>query len=165
MPILNNLSFSKFTTVLTTYSIGLLLAACQAQPGAIQTPIAEASTPPVQVGVTELAHVEPSPTPACTSLASDMTLSVTPLTPSTAQLEITGLQPGETPVLVYFSLASEERHRTNEEWSVETVDDQGHYSARLTNMQILKGNTINLWQLRVIHQLGVACTEVTLPST
>jgi hypothetical protein len=91
-----------------------------------------------------------------------MTLSVRPLSPTSVEVEIKGLEPGEK--LIFIAHAETSRYRSRiEGLPVAGADADGHFVTQIAGLGPLPGSTRNQWQIQVIHSRGVACTDVTLP--
>jgi hypothetical protein len=91
-----------------------------------------------------------------------MTFSVRPLSPTSVQIEIKGLEPGEK--LIFIAHAESSGHRTRiEGLPVAGADSDGHFVYQIGGLRLLPGSTRNQWQMQIIHSRGVACTDVILP--
>jgi hypothetical protein len=145
-------------------SLVLLLCACLAPSATIEPSTSGSGTPPVAVVNEEFPSPDPSPTPACTALPTGMTVSVTPVSSRSALTEMTGLQPGEIPVLIFEISSSGMGGSRLEERPIEAAGAEGNYSHVTQELYPLDDSSDNHWQVQVIHQMGVACSEVTLPS-
>ena len=108
----------------------------------------------------EIGTPAPTPTPAvCTPLPAHMTLRIIPLSATSFNLELTGLQENEELIIIVRGEAATESaeitwHRINDR----VVD--GRASERIT---LGLYDDIQYWQGKVIHALGVACFEFSLP--
>lgn len=135
-----------------------LTVGCQS---AITTQQTSSLTP--EVGLTVIKEPQPSPIPAtCTSLPDEMTLQVEPLGQTEALVELTGLQPGES-LLVIFMSTTPGYQTTLEHRPIEVVGQDGRFTYRRNNLTQAPQSEINGWEVKVIHAGGVACTEVILP--
>lgn len=104
---------------------------------------------------------EPSPTPAvCTPLPEGMALTVTPLTDTKVSLELTGLSPGESLYIIYRWDGIDGSTQI-EDYDLPPVGENGRYT-QTQNLQSPEAES-RIWQIKVIHRRGVACTEITLP--
>lgn len=118
---------------------------------------------PVQTdeGVTlQITTPEPSPTPAvCSPLPEGLTFTVTPISDAGVTMELTGLQPGEEPYLIFIQDRPDGEYRA-EEWGMEPADENGRFFYK-TNLSSSYENPD--WQIKVIHAHGVVCTEIKMP--
>ncbi len=131
-------------------------AGASAQPSAVPMPT-------VAVTKQTVTAPEPTPTPAtCTPLPAGMTMSVKPVSATSVQVEIKGLQPGETLIFIANAETSGYRNR-NEDRPVAGADLNGRFVYEIRGLRPLPGSTTNQWQIQVIHSRGVACADVTLP--
>jgi hypothetical protein len=151
------------------------LAACaQNEPeAALLTSQETPDTPPVAttpIAVTGVAvevtrsigTPEPGPTPVeCTSLSEGMTLTVVLAAGAMIHLELTGLQPGESPHLLFTQEKPDGLYQM-EEWGMSPVGEDGRftYTERLSSPYDYPD-----WQGKIIHARGVACFEFSLPLT
>ena len=138
------------------------LSACASSKTGANT---QQSTTPVQtVAVTtEVVTPGPSPTPViCTSLPKGMTLSVKPISSTSLQFEITGLQAGES-LIIILRAQSNGSTLQDEERPVLTAGPDGRFSYVLEGFTSPPPNNIKHWTIQVVHSGGVACTEVDLP--
>ncbi len=103
----------------------------------------------------------PFPTPViCTSLPKGMTLSAKPVSPTSLQLDITGLQPGESLILVLRSQGN--GHNVQMEGHpVLTAGPDGRFVYVVQGLSPPPGT--KHWTIQVVHSRGVACTDVVLP--
>ncbi len=157
---IRDVPMSKPLALLLIILAGLASACRPEGAGAIAQPSA-VPTPAVTVQVVTTA--EPTPTPAtCTSLPAGMTLSVKPLSPTSVEVEIKGLEPGEK--LIFIAHAETSGYRTRiEGLPVAGAEANGHFVYQIPGLGPLPGSTRNQWQIQVIHSRGVACVDVTLP--
>ena len=138
------------------------LSACASSKTGANT---QQSTTSVQtVAVTmEVVTLGPSPTPViCTSLPKGMTLSVKPISSTSLQFEITGLQAGES-LIIILRAQSDGNILQWEERPVLTADPDGRFAYVVEGFAPPPPNTIKHWMIQVVHSRGVACTEVDLP--
>lgn len=153
----------QFRYLIVTQIFAVLITACQPQPNAGEPPTAGTTNPPVEVMTQVFPPMNPTATPVCTSLPSDMTLSVTPTSPTSAQIEMTGLSPGEGIILIYYAEIPGQSSNRIEDMPVQTADTNGHFVYTAQGLSPLSGSTKNRWEIQIIHSRGATCTEVTLP--
>jgi hypothetical protein len=153
---------SKLLGLLLIVFAGLVSACRPEGAGAGGQPSA-VPMPTVAVTVQIVTAPEPTPTPAtCTSLPAGMTLSVKPVSATSVQVEIKGLEPGEKLIFIAHAETSGYRSRI-EGLPVAGADSDGHFVYQMGGLGPLPGSTRNQWQIQIIHARGVACTDVTLP--
>ncbi len=110
---IHRVRMSKLLALLLIVLAGLISACHVERAGSGGQPSAAPMPSPV-VTVQTVAAPEPTPTPAaCTSSPGGMTISVKPLSPTSAQVEIQGLEPGEK--LIFIARAETSVHRTRME--------------------------------------------------
>jgi hypothetical protein len=83
-------------------------------------------------------------------------------------VELTGLQPGEYPLLIiYRDLpgSDEQFYDVYKFMPAYPIGQDGKFSHREGGLEPLPGITSNFWVVQVIHMRGVACTGVSLPLT
>ncbi|MGH2544597.1 MAG: hypothetical protein ACRDIB_17530, partial [Ardenticatenaceae bacterium] len=90
-----------------------------------------------------------------------MGVTVVATSPTSAQLRLFGFRPGEKLVLVSFTEADGSSN-IHELSGVGPVDETGRFEWTLDGLRQLPDTERNHWKIRVIHERGVACAEVTL---
>jgi hypothetical protein len=106
--------------------------------------------------------MQPPPLPACTPMPAGMALTAT-VQSSGVVVEVTGLQPGERPT---FEYAHTPAGRPPERFSVipgEPVGVDGRAVDATWLRTTAMGSTPEIWDIRVVHVQGVACTQLLLP--
>lgn len=104
----------------------------------------------------------PPPTPLiCTPLLENMTFVVTPLSHTSLHIAITGLQPGEIPV-IRVQTQSMDGSFDLTVTSTQPVDGSGQYDHTVSNLELDSRQPPD-WHVIVTHAQGVACATVTLP--
>jgi hypothetical protein len=128
--------------------IALLLTGC----GLIRVEIPKEETP------------GPPPTPIlCAPLPENMTFQVTPLSATSLQIDMTGLQQGEIPV-VNIQAQTTDGGIDRKESSSQPIDATGQLTWTVSGMDFSSiGPQPPYWHVLVIHAQGVACTTITLP--
>lgn len=125
-----------------------------------------ACAPPVPVVIEEPMtepFVEPTPTPDCLH-AEGVTMEVRRIRDTTVALDVSGLQPGEKPTVIYStSIANKSSAMTEMYGFAEGADENGEFSIDLPGLVPLEGQTRATWDIRFIHARGVECATVTLP--
>ncbi len=116
--------------------------------------------PTVKVAV-EVVTPGSSPTPViCTSLSTGVTLSAKPVSSTSLQLEMSGLQPGENLTLILR--AQSDGHSVQmEAHPVQTTGPDGRFVYVVNGLSSPPGT--KHWTIQIVHSRGVACTEVDLP--
>jgi hypothetical protein len=135
----------------------LLLAACNAVTAdSLPTPI------PITVEVTRqlLPPVTPAPPVVCTPWPEGLLIEVEPTSDARAMVTIEGLQPGETPILVY-EIRGQYSGLVIEVGPISSVGTDGRFSYVQSGLRPEADGT-NQWTLKVIHARGVACQEFSL---
>jgi hypothetical protein len=132
--------------------------ACLVQAGA--TPVLIAEVP------VEEPFVEPTGTPGCQPSPA-VTLDVRRIDPSSVWLHASGLQPGETPRVIYGASAKGEGMYADLGEFRDGADQQGEFFMELSGLELgqtsLEGSYTATWDIRLIHARGVACATITLP--
>jgi hypothetical protein len=107
---------------------------------------------------------EPPPTPAlCTPLPENMTIQAIPLTFTSLEIIMTGLQSGEFPV-IRIQARTQDGSLELTETPSQPVNSLGQFSWVVHNLNFSSiGTKPPYWNILVIHTQGVACTTVTLP--
>lgn len=111
-------------------------------------------------------YVEPTGTPDCQP-SPEVALEVQKTGPRSVSLHASGLQPGETPRVIFG--ASTERFGAFGDTGVAVhgADEQGEFSLDLGALVLGYGSpdvpSSSTWDIRLIHARGVACTKITLP--
>jgi hypothetical protein len=141
----------------------MLFAACAACQTRALPPVYAAPPGTVEVTVQVLPPVTPSATPDCLA-AAGVTLAVQRLSDTKIVLHAAGLQPGEIPFVFYSTAISGVGGRRGEAWGfAKGADEHGEFSTDLTGLEPLEGQSAAIWDIRLVHRRGVACTVVTLP--
>lgn len=140
------------------YSFLALAALC----AACQVPTTQAN-PPVLVEVTIEAPVIPSATPACQP-ASGVTVEILPYSFNGVGIHITGLRPGESPTILWFTstVGVGSKGGTAGPFA-QGADSNGEFTTSINSLDPLPGQTHANWDIRVVHRRGVACASITLP--
>ena len=118
----------------------------------------------LSIEIPEEATPEPPPTPIlCTPLPGDMTFQVIPLSSTSLEIIMTGLQPGEIPLVTIEARTSDGSFHLEA-----TQNDPADASGQLDwIMAGLDFSTIGppppYWHVLVAHEQGVACATATLP--
>ena len=108
--------------------------------------------------------VEPSPTPpVCTPLPDGMTLMVEPISTDRAQVQLNGLQPGESLTVLFVAKPTATQSSELEIMLPGAVESDGSFIYQERGLSILSDAEENTWTVKVIHARGVACQEFTLP--
>ena len=130
----------------------------------IPTPAATTPQPTGQITAYIVPIEHPSPTPAiCTDLPGDAKLIVTPVSSTQIQIDLTGMQPGESLVFLFVAQPTPGHTGEIESRPQEVVGQDGSFTITEGSLTPLPGNTLNTWTVKVIHSRGVACQDVTLP--
>jgi hypothetical protein len=161
---LSNTWVSKLRWLILMMMPSLLLASCR--PGESVNEQIDLTPSPQVVAVTAVTEVNlatPTPTPECTPLPEGMTLSVIPMSSTTAQLNLSGLQPGETLAFVFYTEIDGNSSRIEIPSLPTPVNEKGQLEFLADGLHPLAGATTNHWNIQVVHSRGVACAEVTLP--
>lgn len=130
---------------------------------ACSTPDPAASTPVVEVAISEL-PVEPTATPACLHRPG-VIAEIEQIKDYSVMLHIAGLQPGEIPFVTYSTTSAsgnEKLYGTSGNF-VKGADEGGQFSFSLPGLRPLDDEASAAWDIRVIHARGVECAQVTLP--
>ena len=90
-------------------------------------------------------------------------MAVKPISSSSAQVEMKGLEPGETLTIIFKAEVPGRHFSQIEEHPAQQANANGYYSYEVSGLRALPGSTVNQWQIQIVHARGVACTEVTLP--
>ncbi len=115
-----------------------------------------------QAAVTrEVLPPQPSATPAvCTPLAAGMFLEIVPQSETAFTLNLTGFPPGDSLIFQLIGRISNEGAQL-ESMPVATVSSEGKFSSDAFDLGHF--GDIKIWQGKVIHSMGVACFDITLP--
>ena len=133
--------------VLVLLALTLFAAACQST----ATPIVIIDTPPV----------EANPIPACRHVEG-LTLDMRRMGDDQVRLNVSGLQPGEHPSLIYTTASTEVVSSKVEMYDVvEGADAEGRFSIILSGLRPLGDNSAT-WDVRLIHARGVECATITI---
>lgn len=131
----------------------LWLSACSIPPAIDQTDMV---TPRVEPPTITTA------TPDCQPAAGVM-LQVWRGGGTKVMLHATGLQPGENP-FVFYSTATGAGSMRGEAWNfAKGADEHGEFTIDLPGLQPVQGQSKVTWDIRLVHQRGVACASITLP--
>jgi hypothetical protein len=138
--------------------LGILLlpVACQA----VEPTVSVLEVPQVEP------YVEPTGTPDCQP-SQEVKLEVQKTGPRSVSLHASGLQPGETPRVIFG--ASTERFGAFGDTGIpeDGADEQGGFSLELGALVLGYGSpdapSSAVWDIRLIHARGVACAEISLP--
>ncbi len=90
-------------------------------------------------------------------------MSVKPTSSTSAMVEMQGLEPGETVVLIFKAEVPGRHFSQIEEQPVQPADANGYYAYEALGLRPLPGSTVNQWQVQAVHKRGVACSQVLLP--
>jgi len=146
----------------------LVLAACQSiETEQIPTELDDTTDPTVTTGViTEVVTLEPSGTPIiCDGEPGNVSVQVDAMTEMEVRVQIVGLQGGETPTLVFNRQNAPERGLVQISTTpLATAAPDSVYTYFQPNFPFTEGETSH-WELQVIHDAGVTCTEFTLTPT
>lgn len=105
---------------------------------------------------------KPPPTPLiCTPLPETMTFVVTPLSHTSLHIGMTGLQPGEIPI-VNVRAQTPDGSIDMTVTQTKPVDSTGQYDIIVSNLE-LDSTRPPYWHVIVTHSQGVACETVRLP--
>lgn len=105
--------------------------------------------------------VTPTPLPACDP-SSTVSIQIESIDEHEIILDLGGLTPGEQVFLVFEPVpVPQEGTIVLESAPVRPADARGHLQIRQSHLE--SDQQPNHWQVRVIHQNGVACKEFTLP--
>ena len=92
-----------------------------------------------------------------------MTFQVIPISHTSLQIIMTGLQPGEIPVVTVEARTTDGSVHL-EESSAQPIDASGQFNWTVNGLDF---STIGIpppyWHVLVAHEQGVACATVTLP--
>lgn len=135
----------------TIAATAMLIAACMAL--ATATPIREVP----RAGP----FIEPTATPVCQPFTG-VTLETHRIHASAVELQVSGLEPGDVPDVLYSTFSSN-GGTTGISRSVEGADENGEFSFNLTGLFPVEGQSSATWDIRVVHSRGVECTAITLP--
>lgn len=106
-------------------------------------------------------YISPTPLPECDP-QSKVTIQVHPINAHRAVFTMTGLKPGEYVHLVFEPIPIPDNGTTLIEADPASPADQ-FGTLQWDERQLDANQQPNTWQVRVIHQNGVACAEFTLP--
>jgi len=98
----------------------------------------------------------------CTALPGGMAVTISPVSFTSARVELSGLIPGEK-LTIYFFQSYMQRTRQITVYPTEVADQDGDFTIQEDSLRPLPGVAINSWTVKVIHSRGVACAEVALP--
>ena len=142
-----------------TAALALMLAACAT--------IREwFRPPPIEIYVTVVPGTGlpggPPTVLPCTALPASMALTAT-VQATGVMVEITGLQEGEFPTFRYLPAGSNRQSDGFEIIQGRPVGADGRAVDESWLRTTSTGNTAEVWEVRVLHARGVACTQVVLP--
>ena len=122
--------------------------------------------PPIQVPVTVMPGTGlpggPPTVLPCTTLPAGLALTAT-VQATGVQVEISGLQPGEYPTFQYLPAGS---NRLSDGFAIiqgRPVGGDGRAVDESWLRTTATGNAAEVWEVRVLHARGVACTQLVLP--
>ena len=118
-----------------------------------------ASTPDVQV--TLLPPMTIAPTRACMSVPG-IKLDAVPLSSSSIRAKITGLNPNEHVIFVFYSEMAGQTFKI-ESSPPEGADENGSIEYTEGGLDQTSGVHFKEWQVQVIHSRGVTCTTISIP--
>lgn len=124
-------------------------------------PATMTETPVVEESI-EYTFTVPSATPDCRH-ASDVTLEVVHISNSTVELQVSGLQPGEKPSVIYSTHSNTGSSSGEMGDFAKGADENGEISIDLPGLIPLDKQINSTWDIRVIHVRGVECATITLP--
>ena len=130
----------------------LLCTTCQAQ----VTP--EVTVVEVSTGTFEV----PTATPDCQPTAGVM-VDIQRASDSKLILQISGLQPGEVPYIIYSTSSGGASRMIASGYAVTGADANGKFITDQGGLLPLEGQTSAVWDIRLIHSRGVECATITLP--
>jgi hypothetical protein len=133
-------------------AIVLFCTACQTQ-AATAVPVVEVSTAMFEV---------PTATPDCQH-AEGVTMDIKRRSDSKVTLQISGLQPGEVPYIIYSTSSGGASRMIGSGYSVTGADASGKFTHDQGGLLPLEGQTSATWDIRLIHSRGVECATITLP--
>ncbi len=138
--------------------LACLVSACIPESGQQTTVSLETQAVTPEIGPT---NVYPPLTPAtCTPLSSGMALSSKPVSPTAIQINMSGLQPGESLILILRSQRDGYSFQM-EGHPVLTADSNGRFVYVVHGLSSPAGT--KHWMIQVVHSRGVACTSVDMP--
>lgn len=139
----------------------LFIVGCQP---ILPPPVATTPQPTGHITAYVVTMEDVSPTPiVCTDLPEGAEMIVTPVSSTQIQIDLTGMQPGESLVFLFIARPTESHAGEIEIWPQEVVRQDGSFTITEGGLDPLPGNAINTWTIKVIHSRGVACQDVTLP--
>jgi hypothetical protein len=110
----------------------------------------------------EYTFTAPSATPDCRH-ASAVTLEIVRISNSTVELQVSGLQPGEKPSVLYSTSSNTSSSIGEMGDFAKGADENGEISIYLPGLIPLDEQINSTWDIRVIHTRGVECATITLP--
>ncbi len=139
--------------------ISLALMGC-ASPGMAPARVA---SPVIEV-TRQVVTIEAAPTEiVCTTSPGEVTLAVSPVTHTSARVELSGLKPGEKVVIHFFAQPTDQHARQVSDYPSEGADENGVFIVQVYSLSPSPDVVTNFWTVKVVHSGGVACAEVTLP--
>lgn len=125
----------------------LLAAACQS------------TTTPIVIGETPAEKA--TSIPACRH-AEGVMLEMRRIGDDEVRLQVSGLQAGEHPSVIYTTTATEVVSSKVEMYDVdEGADEEGRFSIVISGLRPLGDNSAT-WDVRLIHERGVECAIITI---
>ena len=145
----------------------VFLAACNVETAPVEiTQIPLSASPTVNLTITEvevkIVTPEPTPTTAvCTPLPAEMTLDIQYESDLHGTIEVTGLQPGEKPIVIITgdSLTGSYREESTTVREV-GVDGRFQHTFDFRSWPSVEGYT---FKGQIIHQRGAACFDLEIP--
>jgi hypothetical protein len=141
-------------------SAALAVEGCLLSPS---TPLKQVASPAIEI-TKEIEAREATPTEVvCTTSLNDVALTVSPVTHTSARVELRGLIPGEKLTILFIAQSDEQHTREITVYPSEGADESGVFITQEDSLSPLPDVTTNLWTVKVVHSRGVACAEVMLP--
>jgi len=102
-----------------------------------------------------------TPIPECSPLPAGMTIHLSRVAADDVQIDMSGLTPGETPV-VFMYIAAEDLEARLTAYPRDSAGEDGSfvYTMRGISQYLEKAGEMSV---RVIHSSGVACAELSFP--
>ena len=107
--------------------------------------------------------IEPTAMHVCQH-ADGVNLEILRLKDTTIKMNVSGLQPGEKPSIIYRTSIAGEASTMTEMYNFATgAGQQGEFSVDVPGLLPLEGQTNATWDIRFIHSRGVECATIVLP--
>ncbi len=147
--------------VLNVIFLMMLVSGCQT---AVNTSTTVTLQPtPLVVKVTSASIGATATAVSCTSLLDGMILTVEPTSSESANVQLSGLSPGESLTLLFVARPTATQTSEIEIALLDSVGENGRFQYHATGLSPLSDAPENAWSVKVIHSQGVACQDFTLP--